>query len=307
MRLHFLGTGGSWPTKRRGSMSIAVISGPTAVLLDCGEGTQRQLINSSVSPMKIGAILISHLHGDHFLGVPGLVQTMALNNREDELYLFGPEGLIKAWESALSMCPFRCTFPIKVAELSGGEQFEFKGIEISCAHVDHSIPNLAFKLKERDRPGRFNRSRAIELGIPEGPLWGKLQRGERIEVEKDGKISEFGPEDVLGERRKGASIVYSGDTGPSAALIELARGADALVHEATYAADMEDLAKEVAHSTIGDAVKAAREAEVGKLFLVHSSPRYTKESRFDAYRKEALSGFPHVVIPEDMEEYEVNR
>ncbi|MGA1849158.1 MAG: ribonuclease Z [Thermoplasmatota archaeon] len=307
MRLHFLGTGGSWPSKRRGTTSIGVASGSTVILVDCGEGTQRQLIFSPLSPMKIKGVLITHLHGDHFLGLPGLVQTMSLNDRTEELHVWGPEGIAFSWECALRMCPFNPRFQVHIHELRGGEEFVFSGLEIRCSPVDHSIPALGYRVKEKDRPGRFNRKRALELGIPEGKLWGRIQKGERVTIKVEGEERTFGPEDVLGPPRPGPSVVFSGDTGPSPNLVELSRDADVLVHEATYGSDSSDLSAEVGHSTIKDAASTARDADVGMLVLVHSSPRYTKEERFEKYLEEAMSSFRSVFVPEDLAELEVTR
>jgi len=307
MHLYFLGTGGSWPSKRRGTTSVGVSSGGTVILVDCGEGTQRQLLFSPLSPMKIKGVLITHLHGDHFLGLPGLVQTMSLNDRSEELHVWGPEGIIASWECALCMCPFKPHFEVHVHELLGGEEFTFSGMEISCTAVAHSITALAYRVKERDRPGRFHRERAMELGIPEGRLWGKLQKGEKITIQVDGEERTVEPGEVLGPTRKGPSVVFSGDTGPSQNLVELSRGAEVLVHEATFASDTSDLAAQVGHSTIKDAARTAREAVVETLVLVHSSPRYTREDSFDRYREESMSCFGRVIIPEDLSELEVTR
>ena len=307
MRLHFLGTGGSWPTKRRGSMSTALTWRGNAILIDCGEGTQRQLVLSPVSPMKIKGILITHLHGDHFLGLPGLVQTMALNDRSEELHVWGPAGIARSWELAKEMCPFKEKFETRVHELEGGERFKFLDIEITCMNVAHSVPTLGYRIDGKDRPGRFNRKKALEMGIPEGRLWGDLQKGEKIRFSKDGREVEVSPEEILGKTRKGLSVIISGDTGPTEDLIELARGGDVLIHEATFTSDLTDLAREVTHSTVLDAVEIAKKAGVGTLILVHSSPRYTKDNQFEAYFKEAREAFDNVLIPEDLDQLEVTR
>ncbi|MEA3559839.1 MAG: MBL fold metallo-hydrolase, partial [Candidatus Thermoplasmatota archaeon] len=195
MRLFFLGTGGSWPTKRRGPMSIGLRSNTATLLLDCGEGTQRQLLSSPLSPMKIDGIFITHLHGDHFLGLPGLVQSMCLNDRKMELLIFGPEGTIDSWDHAVHMCPFTQRFPIIVKELTEGDILDIKDLKVTCVQADHSIPTLSYRFDEKERPGRFNREKAVEMGIPEGPLWGRIQRGEIIVQKKDGKEISVGPRD----------------------------------------------------------------------------------------------------------------
>lgn len=307
MRLDFLGTGGSWPTRRRGSMSIALTWRGNTILIDCGEGTQRQLVLSPVSPMKIKAVLITHMHGDHFLGLPGLVQTMALNDRTEEFHIYGPIGIARSWELAKEMCPFKEKFETIVHELEGGERFPFLDVEIKCITVSHSVQTLGYRIMEKDRPGRFNRKKALELGIPEGKLWGSLQKGENVRITRNGEEIEIKPDEVMGKPRKGLSVVVSGDTGPTDELIELAKNCDVLIHEATFTSDLTDLARDVGHSTVMDAVKIAKEAKVGSLILVHSSPRYTKESQFESYFKEAEEAFENVYIPEDLDQFEVSR
>lgn len=305
MRLDFLGTGGSWPTRRRGSMSIALTWNGNTILVDCGEGTQRQLVLSPVSPMKIKGILITHLHGDHFLGLPGLIQTMALNDRSEEMHIWGPIGIARSWQLAKQMCPFKEKFETKVHELEGGESFRFLDIEVKCMLARHSVPTLAYRVKEKDRPGRFNKRTAIELGIPEGELWGKLQKGKNVRFTVDGNEMEVTPEQVLGGTRKGRSVIFSGDTGPSENIVELAKDGDVLVHEATYTSDLIELAGEVGHSTIEDAAEIAKKAGVRTLVLVHSSPRYTKDSQFQVYIKEARGSFENIFVPEDLDQFEI--
>ncbi|MGA1873225.1 MAG: ribonuclease Z [Thermoplasmatota archaeon] len=307
MRLTFLGTGGSWPTRRRGSQSIALTYGSGSILIDCGEGTQRQLVQSPVSPMRIRDILITHLHGDHFLGLPGLVQTMALNDRTETLNVWGPIGISRSWEMARAMCPFTEKFETKVHELKGGEVFQVIDLTVSCTAVKHSVPTLAYRIGEKDRTGRFHREKAVELGVPKGPLWRKLQGGENVTFKIDGRDRTVRPEQVLDPPRPGRSVVISGDTSPSEELIELARGADVLVHEATFTSDLAELADEVTHSTVAGAARIAKEAGVGKLVLVHSSPRYTKEESFERYLKEAGDSFKNVIVPEDLDVLDVTR
>ena len=157
MRICFLGTGGSWPTKRRNPLSIAVTSGTTTILLDCGEGTQRQILFSAVSPNKIEAILITHLHGDHFLGLPGLIQTMSLNERKDRLLIFGPEGIVDSFQKALTICHFNPGFEMEVRTIFPGDEFRVGELNVRAGKADHTIPSLAYRVFDDDKPGRFNR------------------------------------------------------------------------------------------------------------------------------------------------------
>lgn len=288
-------------------MSIGLRSKGTLVLLDCGEGTQRQLLFSPLSPMKIDAVFITHRHGDHFLGLLGLVQSMSLNDRNRVLHVFGPQGMIKAWEHAVKMCPFTQRFPVMIRELSGGETFDFKEIRISCTEADHGMTSLCYRIDEEKRTGRFNRKKALEMGLPEGPLWGRVQKGEMVEFGKDGRTIKVGPEDLLGPERRGVSVVYTGDTRPCKGITEISRGADALVHEATFLPEMQELADKVGHSTLVGAASTASSAGVKRLILVHSSPRYTSDEEFEVYRSRAEELFPGAMIPEDLDEVEITR
>lgn len=308
MRVCFLGTGGSWPTRRRNVTSITVSTGATAVMLDCGEGTQRQLLGAPVSMMKIEAVLITHLHGDHFLGVPGLIQTMSLNEREKPLSLYGPPGLAASLRSALTICPFTPTFEITGKEITPDDTFRAGGLDISCAWAKHGrIKALAYRLDEPMRPGRFNRTKAIELGIPEGPMWGRLQRGEEVEIVSREGTKRFLPSQVMGPPRKGTSLVFSGDTAPAQTIVDLAKDADALVHEATFSDRFMELARTYDHSTSSDAARVAKEANVGRLFLVHSSPRYDGEEEKHELLEEARGIFRNSHLPEDLEVHEITR
>ncbi|MGA1821006.1 MAG: ribonuclease Z [Thermoplasmatota archaeon] len=307
MRIHFLGTGGSWPSRTRNSTSIGVTMGRTTVLLDCGEGTQRQIIPTAISPMKIKAILITHLHGDHFLGVPGLVQTMSLNDRNDDLLLIGPRGISESWEKARMICPFTPRFEVIVRTMVPGDSLNLEEMLIEAGPADHSIPSISFRISGPDKPGRFNRDKALELGIPEGRMWGILQKGDSVAVLVDGEERIVKSEDVLGPPRKGLSLVYSGDTAPCEGIRDISKGADVLIHEATFSEEFRELADEYKHSTAQGAAGIARDAGVRKLFLVHISPRYSDEDSLEILLKEASAVFPDVLIPDDLETFEITR
>lgn len=307
MRIHFLGTGGSWPTRTRNSSSIGVTIGRTSILLDCGEGTQRQIIPTSMSPMKIKAVFITHIHGDHFLGVPGLVQTMSLNDRKEKLILAGPEGIKESWEKGRDMCPFTSRFDVELHTLRPGDFMDLDGILVEAGPADHSITSLSYRISEPDKAGRFNREKALEMGIPEGRLWGSLQRGEKITYTADGVRKTAEPADVLGPPRKGLTMVYTGDTAPCDGIRELASGADALIHEATFAEEFREMADEYKHSTAAGAAAIARDAGVRRLFLVHISPRYPDGEALEELRSEAGAVFPDVRIPDDLETVEITR
>jgi len=256
--------------------------------------------------MKIKAVLVSHLHGDHILGLPGLVQTMSLNDRKGVLQVFGPSGTVRSWQCAMNMCDFAPGFTIEVIEVGPGASFKVGELTIDVASARHNIPSLAFKVSTGERPGRFDRHKAMDLGIPEGPLWGELQKGKTVTFSKEGKVRSVGPDKVLGEKRPGVSIVYSGDTAPCQEIMELSRGAQVLIHESTYGEELREMADGYGHSTARGAAEIARDAGVERLFLVHSSPRYSKDSGSEKLLEEAKAVFMNVSIPEDGEIIEIN-
>ncbi len=300
MQIVFLGTGGSWPSPDRNVSALAVKRGKEIILFDCGEGTQRQLMISSVSFMQIKRIFITHYHGDHFLGLPGLIQSMSLNNRDSPLEVYGPEGTIKTVQTILEQGYFESKYAIKLHDVYPGDELNFEddGYSIRVAEANHSIPALAYSLEEHQRPGKFNKPKALELGIPEGRLFSQLQQGK--EVEHDGKT--FTPDMVLGPPRKGIKLVYSGDTGPSNIIQELAKGADVLIHEATADTTLEQKANEYGHSTAKQAAEIARDAEVKMLILTHISPRYDSS---DIVLADAKTVFDNVVVADDFSEYKI--
>jgi ribonuclease Z len=295
----FLGTSGSWPTIKRNVTSIAIKRGSEVILFDCGEGTQRQFQKSKLSYMQISKIFITHFHGDHFLGIPGLIQTMQLNDRDIPLHIYGPKGMDQLVKQLLSLGYFKPKYKIISHEIDEGSNLDFNDYKIRIMRVNHGVPALAFALEEKMRPGKFNKPKALELGIPEGPLFSKLQRGETITL-KNGKI--ISPKKVLGPPRNGRKIVYSGDTRPINNMIKFAKDADVLIHEATFDSSLPEIPEEYGHTTALQAAEIAKKAGVEKLFLTHISPRYLddKEIENDA-RKEFKKSF----VPKDFEEVEV--
>ncbi|MFO8109781.1 MAG: ribonuclease Z [Thermoplasmata archaeon] len=296
MRLVFLGTGGSYPSPKRNVASTAIVKDSRTILLDCGEGTQRQLMRSSVSFMSVDKIFISHLHADHFLGVPGLIQSMKLNQRTEPLEIYGPRGTRSMLETLVKLGYFRPDFDVISVDIEPTALLRFSGYSIEALGVEHSIPALGYRFQEDQRPGRFDKPRALELGVPEGPLFGELQKGQKVVV--DGRT--IHPEDVLGPPRRGRVLVYSGDTKPCLSVKEASKNADVLVHESTFDQSMSEKAIENDHSSVDMAAVLAKEAKVGKLFLVHISPRY---DNVKPLLKTARKIFPGTKIPRDMEEY----
>ncbi len=276
LQVIFLGTGGSIPTPQRGLSAIAIKRKAELLLFDCGEGTQRQMIQAGVGFHRKTKIFITHMHGDHILGLPGLLQTMSLLDRTKELEIYGPQG-IKAFVEAINQTVlFTLTFPVQVSELKeAGLVCEEKEYEVHATQPNHMTPALAYALTEKPRPGRFHIEKAKELGVPEGPLWSKLQGGSPVKL-SGGKIVK--PEMVLGPPRPGRKIVYTGDTRPSENLVKLAEDADLLIHEATFDDELLERAAEDGHSTPSQAAETAKEAGVKWLVLTHISARYRDAS-----------------------------
>ena len=271
LQITFLGTGGSIPTPKRGLSAVAIRRKNELLLFDCGEGTQRQMIQAGIGFHKKAKVFVTHLHGDHVLGLPGLLQTMSLLGRTNKLEIYGPQGIKEFVEAINQTVSFTLTFHIKIKEIEVGIVCQEKEYKVSAVQSVHMNPSLSYALIEKPRPGRFNKEKAKELGVPEGPLWSKLQSGESVKL-TDGKVVD--PKIILGAARSGRKIVYTGDTGPSKLLVKLAENADLLIHEATFEDKMKERALEDGHSTPSIAAETAKEADVKRLVLTHISARY---------------------------------
>jgi ribonuclease Z len=299
LNIIFLGTGGSWPTVKRNVTSIAVKRGSEVILFDCGEGTQRQFQKSKLSHMQISKIFITHFHGDHFLGLPGLIQTMQLNDRDKPLHVYGPKGMIRLLQQLLSLGYFKPGYKIVAHEVVDGDVLDFDDYAIRVLRVKHGVPAIAYSLEEKKRPGKFDKPKALRLGIPEGPLFSKLQKGKTIKL-KDGR--EITPDMVLGSPRKGRKIVISGDTTPCDKMIDFSRNADVLIHDATFDSSLEGVAGEYGHATAFQAAEIAKKADVKKLFLTHISPRYLDHRVLE---NDARKIFKNSFVSKDFQEIEV--
>ena len=296
MDILFLGTSAAVPSRDRSTSCIALRDGSNVVLMDCGEGSQRQLMISPFSFMRIGTILITHLHGDHVFGLPGLIQTMGLSGRIESLRIYGPHGIRAFVESSMSATEGETTYPMEVEELSGGETFDIRGFSVECFRTDHGMASLGFVLRAPDRPGRLDHRKALELGVRDGPDMARLKAGETV-----GGVS---PEQVMGPPVRGLSVAYAGDTKPCAETIEASRGVDVLIHEATYMESESARALEHNHSTAAQAAMVAAEAGVSYLIMTHISHRYDDRSLLEA---EARGIFPQSYAAEDMELFAVGR
>lgn len=293
----FLGTAASVPTRTRGTAATLVARGGDRWLVDCGEGTQRQLLRSGLGLVDVDLILLTHLHADHVLGLPGLIKTYGLRGRERALRVVGPRGLV-AFLDRLGSVIGRTPFALDVAEVGAGVVHDDTGAVIEAFHTDHSVTSLGYALLEDDRPGTFDVDAAQTLGVPSGPLFGRLQRGEEITLDNGNVIR---PDQVLGEPRDGRTLVISGDTRPCRATAEIAQDADLLVHEGTFLHAELDRAVETRHSTVTEAATLARDAGVRMLAVTHLSGRFMPR---DA-RAEAEAILPRVVVPKDFDQIEI--
>jgi ribonuclease Z len=293
----FLGTAGSAPTGRRGTAAHLVRRGGDRVLVDCGEGTQRQLLRSGAGLVDVEDILLTHCHADHFLGIPGMLKTFGLRSREAPLRLFGPSGLAELMDT-LQVVFGRLPYPLEIRELRPGDALDQDGYRVHAFATDHRGPSLGYAFVEEARPGRFDLEAARALGVPEGPLFGRLQQGHDVSLD-DGRTVAVA--DVVGEARPGRTVVFSGDTRPCRDLFQAAVGADVLIHEATFLEDEADRAQQTGHSTAAQAARLAREAGVRLLALTHLSTRYTVRDVL----AEAAAEFPDTIVPRDFDTIEL--
>lgn len=299
MEFVFLGTSSAIPTSYRNHSAISLKAFGEIMLFDCGEGTQLQMSKAKISPMKISKIFLTHYHGDHILGLPGIIQSMAFRGRKEPLHIFGPKGLLPLIDNVRNFGYYSLTFEIYMHEVEEGIIIEEENYKISCCPMEHSVLNLAYKIEEKRKP-KFIRKKAIDLGIKPGPDFGRLQQG--IPIELDGKT--IMPEEVLGGERKGRIIVYSGDTHPCKQMIKFAKDADILIHESTFEGKYNDKAREAYHSTSIQAAQIAKKANIKKLLLTHVSTRYKKSDLLTAEAKEI---FENSIVAEDFMQIEVKR
>ncbi len=299
LRLIFLGTGGSVPSPNRGMPSIMVVREGERMLFDCGEGTQRQMMRCRSGFMDVGSIFLTHFHADHTLGIPGLIQTMGFQGRTEPLHIYGPKFVREYCDILNSLGYLKPSFDVVAHELRHGDVVEKKGYKIEAFRTFHSVPGLGYTVREDTRLGRFDRETALALGVPEGPLFGRLHRGEDVEV--NGKIIKSS--EVVGEPRPGRRVVYTGDTTPSHTFLSVLEGADLWISEATFADEASDKAAETLHSSSGDVARLAAMAGVERLILTHISSRYSED--ITPLLEDARKHFPGAVVAEDFMEVEI--
>jgi len=299
----FLGTSAARPTVERNVSGLAIHREGETLLFECGEGTQRQMMRYGVS-FALSEIFFTHFHADHFLGVIGLIRTLGLQGRPEPLFLYGPKGAKKVLSTALQLGVERVPFPVEVTEVKAGDkvgQGTRDGYDVCAFPTEHGGgPSIGYVLKEHERRGRFDVEKARSLGVPEGPLWGKLTKGEDVTL-SDGQTVR--PSDLVGPARPGRLIALTGDTRPCAATVDAAQGADLLIHEATFGEEERERARDTGHSTAKEAAQVALAANAKRLLLSHVSARYSISA--DELVKEAREVFPNVTVAKDGMEVDV--
>jgi ribonuclease Z len=305
IKIHFLGTSSAIPTRDRGLSCTAIQYENHVLFFDAGEGAQRQALDSGLGFNKQTSIFVSHLHGDHVVGVLGLMQTMAMQRRDKPLYIFGPKGIVEFVQFNQKILKFGVTYPVF------GKEIARKGLvldndkpprhRVFAERSEHSTLSFAYLFEEKDKPGRFNTRAALKLGVPEGPLWSKLQSGQKVISPKTHKV--VVPSQVLGVPRHGLKIGISGDTRPTKKLAAFFQGCDVLVFDSTYGDQHAQNAVENMHSTSREAAKLARKAKVKQLILTHFSARYTDVSELVSQAREE---FQNTIAAIDRMVYDVS-
>jgi ribonuclease Z len=296
LEVTFLGTGASAPSARRSTAAVLVARGGERLLFDCGEGTQRQM-QKSLGLTQVDEIYLTHFHADHMLGLPGLLKTYDLTDREAPLRVFGPPGL-KELFTILRPLIGRLRYPLELEELKPGERVDHDEYAVESYEAAHNVRASGWALVEDSRPGRFDPATAKALGVREGPDFARLQRGEEVEGSK-GTVT---PDQVMGETREGRIVVVTGDTAPSPQTVAAAADADLLIHDASFMEEDAQRAAETGHSTVGQAAAVAAEAHVKLLALVHISARYhvgkaLEEAREVCANCVAPRDFDQIVVP----------
>lgn len=299
LSLTFLGTSAALPTARRNLSGLFLKRGGEAFLVDCGEGTQRQMIRFGTG-FTLRAVLFTHFHADHYLGIIGMMRTFAMQGVPGPLTLYGPRPAASLLPQALHLGIERLDYPLEIVEIAPGEALRGDGYRIEAFATQHRAPSLGYALIEDPRPGKLDVERARALGMAPGPLFGQLQRGETLTL-PDGRVVR--PEDVLGLPRPGRRVVVSGDTRPCAATVAAAERADLLVHEATFGDDEAARAVETTHTTAREAARLARDAGARRLVMTHLSNRYDTEP--DTLLHQAQSDHDACEVAEDGRTVEV--
>jgi ribonuclease Z len=293
----FLGTSGSVPTQKRSLPSVVIQFSKELFMFDCGENTQRQMIQAKVSFHKKLKVFITHLHGDHVLGLPGVLQTMALMDRKEPVSVYGPPGIKDFLLCTKETLNFGLTFPVEISEILGeGTILDEKHYTLTAVKSSHAVKSYAYAFVEKPRPGKFYPKKAQALGVAQGELWSELQGGREIKL-SDGRLVK--PSDVMGPLRSGRKIVYTGDTRPFDAFAKFAASADLVIHESTFDDSLADKASADGHSTPSQAAEQAKAAGAKQLVLTHISARYTDAPLL---LKQAKKVFANTTLAEDFME-----
>ncbi|MGI0090655.1 MAG: ribonuclease Z [Nitrososphaerales archaeon] len=302
-KIHFLGTSSAVPTKNRGLSCTAISYENSIAFFDCGEGSQRAVINARLGFNRDCAVFITHMHGDHVVGLLGLLQTMSMNRRESQLRIFGPKGIIEFVSLNKKILNFGLTFEVIVKEIRrAGLVFEQPKYRVFAARSEHSTQSFSYVFEEMEKPGKFDPKKALKLGVPEGPLWSKLQHGNKVVSPESGKT--VSPVQVLGPPRKGKKVGISGDTRPSKKLEQFFKGCDVLIFDSTYSDEHAKNAVENLHSTAREAATLAKKARIKQqLILTHFSARYRNASPLVRQAREI---FPNSVAAHDSMIYDVS-
>ena len=304
LKVVFLGTGAAIPSLRRGLPSLAILREGEIFLCDCGEGTQLRLLQAGLPPSRVSTIFVSHLHGDHIFGLPGFLTTQQMTNRTAPLTIVGPVGLNRYLTALRRVTEFTIDYPLRVIELEAEKRHTLRisALRIRTAPLHHRMPCIGYRFEEAPRPGKFDVTRAEELGIPSGPLRGELVRGRTIRI--DGRT--IRPEQVVGRPIPGRVIAFCADTRPCEAATELAENADVLIHDSTFSDEHEDKARETFHSTAREAAHVARQANAHRLILYHISTRNDEEGEKKLLRQ-AREIFPATDLATDFMQIELSR
>ncbi len=298
MKLVFLGTSAAQPTVERGMTCICLVLDKEILMFDAGEGAQIAFQKARLGWNKKIRIFVTHLHGDHCVGILGLLQTMSLQNRTESVDIFGPQGTDEFLATNLKILNFGLTFPVRIMKIKEGLIYDDPAYAIHVCEAEHSIPAYSYLFIENDKPGKFYPKKAKQLGVPEGKLWHELQQGNNVKI-GDKTVK---PSDVMGQRRRGRRIGISGDTRPTAKLEEFFKGCDYITFDSTYSEALHDKAKENFHSTSVEAARLAKKAQVSNLILTHFSARYENA---DELVKEARSIHDSVIAAKDLLEIEI--
>lgn len=298
MKVVFLGTSAAQPTERRGLSCICLEKEGEILMFDAGEAAQISYMKSGLGWNKKMKLFVTHLHGDHCVGILGLLQTMTMRNRTEPLEVFGPSGIEEFIGANIKVLNFGLSFPVLITTIKEGKIFEDNTFSIYACKANHSIVAYSYLFEEKDKPGRFSVENAKKLGIPEGELWKELQNGNEITI-NDKKIN---PDQVLGEKREGKKIGFSGDTMPTKELEKFFEGCDFLVFDSTFLEEEEQKALDTCHSTAKQAATLAKNSNVKNLILTHFSARYKDESQHLA---EAAKIHNSVITAKDLLEIEI--